>query len=253
MRTVFDEMVFKAGGADASLKLDNLAEDAWTQDIVAKVLDLFKKLYDDEFIMKGTEALSHTESQAAWLEGKAAFIPCGTWLENEMKDVIPEGFQMVINASPSLSADDALPQTSGSISAGETFIVPTGKNPKGGMDWLRLLFSKEGGKAFSEATKSATVVTGAGEGLDLGTAFKSAQEGITAAGSNTWTSRYSGWYADLDDESKNQFGLLLTGQTSVEDMVSTLQDLTNQIREDDSIPKFTREAPSASPEASPAA
>lgn len=253
MRTVFDEMVFKAGGVDAVMKLDNLTEDAWTQDVVAQVLGLFKKLHDDDFIMKGTEALSHTESQAAWLEGKAAFIPCGTWLENEMKDVIPEGFQMVINASPSLSADDKLPQTAGSISAGETFIVPTGKNPKGGMEWLRLLFSKEGGKAFSEATKSATVVTGAGEGLDLGTAFKSAQEGIKAAGSNTWSSRYAGWYADLDDESKNQFGLLLTGQTNVDDMVSTLQDLTNQIREDDSIPKFTREAPSASPEASPAA
>lgn len=252
MRTVFNEMVYKAGGVDAVLKLDNLAEDAWTQDIVSKVLDLFKKLYDDGFIMEGTEALSHTEAQAAWLEGKAAFIPCGTWLENEMKDVIPEGFKMVVNASPSLSADDALPQTAGSITAGETFIVPTGKNPTGGMEYLRLLFSKEGGKAFSEATKSLTVVTGSADGLDLGDAFKSAQAGIAAAGNNTWSSQYSGWYADLDDESKNQFGLLLTGQTSVEDMVSTLQDLVNQIREDDSIPKFTREAPTASPEASPA-
>ncbi|MGB3307854.1 MAG: N-acetylglucosamine/diacetylchitobiose ABC transporter substrate-binding protein [Thermomicrobiales bacterium] len=252
MRTVFNEMVYKAGGVDAVLKLDNLAEDAWTQDIVSKVLELFKKLYDDGFIMEGTEALSHTEAQAAWLEGKAAFIPCGTWLENEMKDVIPEGFKMVVNASPSLSADDALPQTAGSITAGETFIVPTGKNPTGGMEYLRLLFSKEGGRAFSEATKSLTVVTGSADGLDLGDAFKSAQEGIAAAGNNTWSSQYAGWYADLDDESKNQFGLLLTGQTSIEDMVSTLQDLVNQIREDDSIPKFTREAPTASPEASPA-
>jgi len=252
MRTVFNEMVYKAGGVDAVLKLDNLAEDAWTQDIVSKVLELFKKLYDDGFIMEGTEALSHTEAQAAWLEGKAAFIPCGTWLENEMKDVIPEGFKMVVNASPSLSADDALPQTAGSITAGETFIVPTGKNPTGGMEYLRLLFSKEGGRAFSEATKSLTVVTGSADGLDLGDAFKSAQAGIAAAGNNTWSSQYAGWYADLDDESKNQFGLLLTGQTSIEDMVSTLQDLVNQIREDDSIPKFTREAPTASPEASPA-
>ncbi len=253
MRSVFDEVTYKAGGVDAMLKLDNLAEDAWTQDVVKQVLGVLKRLYDDGFIMKGTEALSHTESQAAWLEGKAAFIPCGTWLENEMKGVIPAGFQMTVNASPSLSADDKLPQTSGSISAGETFIVPKGKNPKGGMEYLRLLFSKEGGKAFSEATKSATVVIGAGEGLDLGTAFKSAQEAIKAAGPNTWSSRYSGWYADLDQEGQNQFGLLMTGQTSVDDMVSTLQDLTNQIREDKSIPKFTREAPSASPSASPEA
>ncbi len=91
------------------MKLDNLTEDAWTQPVVAQVLELFKKLYDDGFIMDGTEALSHTESQAAWLQGDAAFIPCGTWLENEMKDVIPEGFQMIVQPSPSLSADDVLP------------------------------------------------------------------------------------------------------------------------------------------------
>lgn len=253
MQAVFDEVLFKAGGVDAVMKLDNLAEDAWTQPLVGEVLAVLKRLYDDGFIMKGTEALSHTESQAAWLQGKAAFIPCGTWLENEMKGVIPAGFQMVVNASPSLSADDALPQTAANISAGETFIVPTGKNPVGGMEYLRLLFSKEGGKAFSEATKSLTVVTGSADGLDLGAAFASAQEGIAAAGDNTWSSRYAGWYNDLKEETQNQFGLLMTGQTSVDDMVSTLQDLTNQIREDDSIPKFTREAPSATPAASPAA
>ncbi|MGC4191718.1 MAG: N-acetylglucosamine/diacetylchitobiose ABC transporter substrate-binding protein [Thermomicrobiales bacterium] len=253
MQAIFNDTLFKAGGPEAMLKLDNLAEDAWTQPLVAEVLTIFKRLYDEGWIMEGTEALSHTESQAAWLEGKAAFIPCGTWLENEMKDVIPEGFQMVINASPGLGESDALPQTAGNISAGETFIVPAGKNPAGGMEWLRLLFSKEGGKTFSELTKSLTVVTGSADGLDLGTAFKSAQDGIAAAGPNTWSARYSGWYEDLADECKNQFGLILTGQTSVEDMVSTLQDLTDQIREDDSIPKFTREAPTASPEASPAA
>ena len=252
MQAIFDEVLFKSAGVDAMLKLDNLAEDAWTQPGVAVVLEIFKKIYDEGYIMEGTEALSHTEAQAAWLEGKAAFIPCGTWLENEMKDVIPEGFEMVINASPAVGPDDVLPQTAGNISAGETFIVPTGKNPKGGMEWLRLLFSLEGGKTFSELTKSLTVVTGSADGLDLGAAFKSAQEGIAAAGANTWSSQY-GRYADLQDEAKNQFGLLLTGQTSVEDMVSTLQDLTNQIREDDSIPKFTREAPSATPAASPAA
>ena len=250
MRTVFNEMVFKAGGIDAALKLDNLTEDAWTQPVVAQVLELFKRLYDDGFIMEGTEALSHTESQAAWLQGNAAFIPCGTWLENEMKDVIPEGFQMVVKASPALSADDVLPQTAASVSAGETFIVPTGANPLGGMEWLRLLFSLEGGKTFSEFTKSLTVVTGSADGLDLGTAFASAQESIAAAGADTFVSQY-GRYVDLDEESTFQFGALLTGQTSVEDMVSTLQDLTDQIRDDDSIEKFPREAPA--PAATPAA
>ena len=53
----------------------------------------------------GTEGLTHTESQTAWLQGKAAFIPCGNWLENEMKGLIPDTFNMVCQPTPSLSAD----------------------------------------------------------------------------------------------------------------------------------------------------
>lgn len=253
MRTVFNEILYKAGGWDAILKLDNLTEDAWTQPLVTEVLEIFKRLYDDGFIMEGTEALSHTEAQAAWLQGNAAFIPCGTWLENEMSNVLADlpDFQMAVRPSPSLGPDDVLPQTAASITAGETFIVPTGANPVGGMEYLRLLFSLEGGRTFSELTRSLTVVTGSADGLELGTAFQSAQEVIAAAGDNRGTSLYSR-YVDLDEESRFQFGALLTGQTEVADMVSALQDLTDQIREDDAIEKFPREAPAA-PEATPAA
>jgi N-acetylglucosamine transport system substrate-binding protein len=245
MRTVFNEVLYKRAGWDAILKLDNLAEDAWTQPAVAEVLEILKRLYDDGFIMEGTEALSHTESQASWLQGNAAFIPCGTWLENEMTGVIPEGFQMTVNAAPGIDENDVNPQTAANVAAGETFIVPAGNNPLGGMEYLRLLFSKEGGRTFSELTKSLTVVTGSAEGLDLGTAFQSAQAGIEAAAGNTFTALYSR-YADLHEESTFQFGALLTGQTDVETMVSDLQSLTDQLREDDSIQKFPREKPASS-------
>ncbi len=112
-------------------------------------------------------------------------------------------------------------------------------------------------RAVSNATSpltdsgvTVTVVTGSAEGLDLGTAFKSAQEGIAAAAGNTFTALYAR-YADLDEESKFQFGALLTGQTDVETMVSDLQALTDQLRDDDSIQKFPREQPA--PAATPAA
>src|SRR5690606_2487079 len=106
MVTVFDQLVFKAGGYEAMLKLDNLAEDAWTQPVVRAALEGLAALYDNGYIMEGTPALSHTESQSFWLEGDAVFIPCGSWLENEMRDVIPEGSQMVVRPTPSLTTDD---------------------------------------------------------------------------------------------------------------------------------------------------
>lgn len=247
MRMIFDQMVYKAGGNEAIQKIDNLAEDAWTQEPSQAALNALVALHDKGYIMKGTEALSHTQSQTEWLQGKAVFIPCGSWLENEMKGLIPSGFEMTEQATPSLSSSDKLPQSAIQASAGEGFIVfAKGKNVKGGMEWLRLLFSKEGAKFFSQNTKSLTVVTGSADGLDLGTAFASVQAAIKAAGDNTFISRYAGWYADLDEESRTQFGNLLTGKSSVKDLTTDLQDLTNKIAKDSSIPKFKSTLPAGS-------
>jgi N-acetylglucosamine transport system substrate-binding protein len=258
MRTPYVQMVWKTGGWDALLKLDNLAEDAWTQEPSRKALEALAALYDNDYIMEGTEALTHTESQAEWLNGKAAFIPCGSWLANEMKDLLATlpDFQMVVKAFPSVTAEDVLPQTAIQAAAGETFIVPAqAKNVAGGMEYLRLLFSIEAAEFFAENVQSLTAVKGAGEGKDFGSAFNSALVADSDAGDNKFSgARFPGWYADLDEESKLQFGMLLTGQASVDDVISTLQDLTDQIREDESIPKFTREAPAsgATPVATPA-
>lgn len=266
VRAPFEQMVWKHGGWDAILKLDNLAEDAWTQQPVMDALAAWQQLPENDYILPGTEALSHTESQAAWLKGDAVFLPCGSWLANESKADTPEGFLMTAKATPSL-ADDMFPQTGITAGAGEGFIVPAqGKNVKGGMEWLRLLFSVEGAEFFAENVQSLTVVKGAGEGKDFGTAFNSALAAINDAGSDLFSGcRYAGWYTPLKEESEYQFGLLMTGGATAEDVSSAMQDAVNSTRDDDSIKKYTREkdeiivgegggtaTPSASP-ASPAA
>ena len=260
IRAVNDQLVYKSGGWDAILKLDNLAEDAWTQDVVVNAMTELQKLYTEGYIMEGTEGLSHTESQTFWLQGDAVFLPCGGWLENEMKDVLadlPE-FNMVVKPVPNLTAEDALPFSAVQAAAGEDFIVfSQGQNVQGGKEYLRMLFSQEGARFFSEVTKSLTAVVGAAEDLDLGTAFASVEEAITAAGANTFVARYGGWYADLNEEADRQFSLLMTGEATPEEVSQALQALTDEIRENPDIPKFTREAPTtavpgSTPEATPA-
>jgi N-acetylglucosamine transport system substrate-binding protein len=258
IRAVFDQLVFKSGGWEAQLKLDNIEPDAWTQPVVKTALDAIQALWNNEYILEGTEGLSHTESQTAWIEGEAAFLPCGSWLENEMKDLLAEvpEFQMKVMPVPSLTAEDALPFTAIQASAGEDFIVfAQGNNVQGGKEWLRLLFSLEGGRFFSEATKSLTVVTGAADGLDLGTAFASVSDAITNAGDNTFVSRWGGWYADLDELSQTSFNELMTGVTTPDELIAVMQAKTDEIRENPDIPKFTQTAPGAggaTPEATPA-
>jgi N-acetylglucosamine transport system substrate-binding protein len=242
MRLLFDAMVGKRAGVEALIKIDNLEPDAWKQPAVKDALEAQRMLADRDFILPGTEALSHTDSQAQWLQGKAAFIPCGTWLENEMKDLIPEGFLMTVAPSPSLAGDIAPFEGIGAW-AGENFHVSEqGANVQGGKEWLRILFSKQGARFFSENTKALTVVQGAADGLDLGHAFVSAQTALAAAGEHTYYTQYEAWYNQLGNASRDAFGALLTKKATVEETMNTIQEAADAIANDDSIQKFHREA-----------
>ena len=181
---LFNQMLWKHD-PQAMIDIDNL-EATPGRPAVADVAKALYQLAENDYPAQGWEGLDHTQSQTEWLQGKAASSPCGTWLENEMKDSIPPDFNMVVAPTPSL-AGDQIPFEGIFAGAGEPFIVPSqGKNVQGGKEWLRLLFSKEGGRFFAESTKSLRVVIGSGEGLDLGTAFASTQEAIAAAGENTF-------------------------------------------------------------------
>lgn len=240
MQNLFDSFVYKNGGFDATKMIDNLEPNAWKQDAVKNTLDAFYELAQKGYIMKGTEGLTHTESQAAWLQGKAVFIPCGTWLENEMKGLIPNGFDMVVNQTPSL-AGDKLPFTALNAYAGENFIVAThGKNPQGGKEWIRLLLSKEAAKFFSQNTHALTVVLDAAEGLDLGTAFTSAQQVFKDAGQNYFYSMYGTWYTKLVTEANNQMGELLNNRLTPAQYMDKVQSMADQTAKDSSIKKYTR-------------
>jgi N-acetylglucosamine transport system substrate-binding protein len=236
---LFDQMVWKHD-PDAIRNIENLEADAWKAPAVTDVLEAIYQLAEKGYLLQGWEGLDHIQSQNEWLQGKAVFIPVGTWLENEMKDSIPADFDMVLAPTPSLPGDK-LPFEAIFAGGGEPFIVPShGKNVPGGKEWLRLLFSKEAGKVFAESTKSLSTVSGSGEGLDLGTAFASAQADIAAAGANTYITQYQDWYTEFADEVKAQLASLLQMQISIEEFQNNVQQAADDLKADDSIPKYTR-------------
>ncbi len=236
---VFDQMLWKHD-PQAIINIENLEADAWKAPAVAEVLEALYQLAERGYLLAGWEGLDHIQSQNEWLQGNAIFIPVGTWLENEMKDSIPPDFNMVIAPTPSLPGDK-IPFTGIFAGGGEPFIVPSqGKNVTGGKEWLRLLFSKEGGRVFAESTRSLSTVAGSGEGLDLGSAFASTQEVIAAAGENTYAPRYQDWYTEFGDEVKNQLAALLQMQISIEEFQDFVQEAADTLKDDDTITKYTR-------------
>jgi N-acetylglucosamine transport system substrate-binding protein len=244
---VFDQLVFKNGGLEAMTAIDHLEEGAWLADPVRAAAAGIEALATNGYFLEGFEGLNHTQSQTEWLNGAGVFLPCGSWLENESgvsslgSQEAVDAFEMTLYPIPSLTSADALPFEAIFASAGENFFVPSqAVNVQGGKEWLRILFSKAGARFFTENTRSLTAVVGAGDGLELGPALASMQSAIAAAGSNTLQSFYSGWYVDMNDETKSLMFNLMTGAMTADEFCEGAQAVADDIASDDSITKFRR-------------
>lgn len=232
---VLQGQIYKRGGIKPMIDIDNLEDKAWS---APAVVDSVKELYtlaEKDYIMAGTEGLNHTESQAEWLKGKAAFIPCGAWLENEMKSSTPENFKMVMGEVPgkghAILAD-----------GGEPFIVPAkAKNPIAGMELLRCLISKESAKYFAENISSMMPVIGGTEGAKVSAGMQSAVKVVETAGKDIFPFfRYSGWYGDMEKEVNAQMGNLMTKKLTPDQFIEAAQKIADKVKADPEVTKFKR-------------
>lgn len=233
-------LIHKIGGNQALIDIDNLVDGAWQTDGVLQAVTLMGQLATNDFIMPGTEGLTHTESQAEWLNGKAAFLPCGTWLENEMKSLTPETFNMVVNPVPGVDGGLGSAQSI-YASSGEIYFVPSqAKNVIGGMEFMRCMLSRESAKYFAQNVSSIMPVQGGTEGVEVSSGMQSALAAVDAAGTDIFTYRFSSWYTDLSFEVRDRTGDLLTGRITPEEFVESVQAKADAVKADSNIPKYTR-------------
>lgn len=103
----------------------------------------------DNAILNGTLALNHIQSQVEWLNGKAAFIPNGLWLENEMSGSIPPDFEMAY--IPSLIQDKGQKYVICAYT-NRLCLASQGKNPEAAKAWLAFLYRENIMRRFTEIT-----------------------------------------------------------------------------------------------------
>ncbi|MEV4622637.1 N-acetylglucosamine/diacetylchitobiose ABC transporter substrate-binding protein [Asanoa sp. NPDC049573] len=234
-------MAAKAGGPDLVKAVDNLEPGAWKQAPLVDAATAIAELAGKGYILSGSEALSHTEAQAAWSQGQVAFIPCGSWLEAEQKGVTPAGFDMVMAPTPALSGGDKLPQTALQAASSESFIVPAkAKNPRGGLDFLRILFSTTAAKRFAELNSTMPSVAGALEGLTLSSGLGSVKTAVDAAGPNTFTYRFRTWYAPLAKAVDDATGELATKRITPAQWSTRVQKAADAVAADSATKKYQR-------------
>ncbi|HET6259357.1 N-acetylglucosamine/diacetylchitobiose ABC transporter substrate-binding protein [Pseudonocardia sp.] len=231
----------KQGGLDVVKKMDNLQPGAWTQDTVLAATQRLEEMVRKGYFMPGSEGLKHTEAQTAWVQGKAAFYVSGSWIENEMKGITPPDFAMTAAPIPVLGSGSAMPVAALRTQPAEAFVVPAkAKNVHGGMEYLRLMLSKQGGEKFAELTASVPAVKGATANAKKTPALESLSAALAAAGSNVFSWQFRTWYSSYSTLLITETTNLLTGRTDAAGYLAKLQAETDRIAADQSIAKYHR-------------
>ncbi|MDT4994008.1 MAG: N-acetylglucosamine transport system substrate-binding protein [Actinoplanes sp.] len=230
----------KIGGPDVLKNIDNLEAGAWTSDAVKQAAAAWAEI-GAKYSSKAFLGNRHTEVQLRQDQDKVAMYPSGSWLENEQAADTPAGFEYAVMPVPSVTAADKLPSSAIYAAAGEIFFVAAkGKNPRGGMEYLRHMLSKAGAIGFTQLTKTLTVVQGATDGLTISPGLTSGNDMLKAAGSDVFSYRFDTWYKKLDDEARAATNELMYQGGSADTFCTRMQKVADAVKADSSIQKFKR-------------
>ncbi|MDF1602658.1 N-acetylglucosamine/diacetylchitobiose ABC transporter substrate-binding protein [Nocardioides sp. YIM 152315] len=229
----------KEGGDEVRLALENLEEGCWSLSAVQDVFTAMGEIVSAGYVKPGGAGTQFTAAQAQWSNNQDALLyPSGSWIENEMKDQTKAGFEMTGFPEMVVSSSSAMPYTAMHSAAGEPFVIPSqGKNVPGGKELLRTMLSKEAATNFAKTKLAPTIIKDTVPADGFGsTALVSQSKMLTDAGSDVFTWKFVDFYGTNVDQLVvwNSF---LAGNASVSELTSRLQEITDKIREDDSIKK----------------
>jgi N-acetylglucosamine transport system substrate-binding protein len=227
----------KLGGEEVLKAIDNLEDGAWKNESVIKAATMWGEV-GVKYMPKSYEGLKHTDVQLQQDQYKVGIYPSGDWLSNEQSKDAPADFQYQMMPIPDKGKLSAAGLRA---TAGEGFFVPAkAKNTAGGLEYLRQMLSKAGGKGFADLIKSPTVVVGASEGVDFGSGVSSSQAALKAAGKDVVNLFFDGWYGELDKEARNATNALMFGRINAAAWADQIQKKADAVKKDSAVKKFKR-------------
>jgi N-acetylglucosamine transport system substrate-binding protein len=230
----------KEGGDEVRLALENLEKDCWSLPAVQDVFKGLSAIIDAGYVKPGGSGTQFTAAQAQWSNNQDALLyPSGSWIENEMKDQTKSGFEMTGFPEMTVSENSQMPYTAMHSAAGEPFVIPSkGKNVPGGKELLRTMLSKEAATNFAKTKLAPTIVKDTVPSDGFGsTALVSQSAMLTDAGSDVFSWKFVDLYG-MNVDQLVVWNSFLAGKASVKDLTSRLQEITDKVREDDSVKKI---------------
>ena len=132
----------RCGGLAAINRLNAMEPGAFTHPDVVRGARLLQEMAVNHF-QKGAMAMTHTESQLQFVNGQAALIWCGLWLENEMKNSTPPGFEMRCFNVPAVEGGKGNPALLYGEGAEWIFVPTDARYPEEAVDFCRYMVSLE--------------------------------------------------------------------------------------------------------------
>lgn len=228
--------VISAGGVQAFNNAQDLVPGGWKSPAFLKAAQMIDQLRSLGYFEKGATGMTHTESQMEFVSGRAAMIPCGTWLHSEMSKVMPSGFRMAFMLPPVL---DAGPGDPTNICIGiEPWIVPRkARHQATGIDFFRYLTSRSVATRFVE--QKGTLMSIKDSTPAQIPDYLAAPAAAFKASKAVWSVQYSLWYQNFGTETQNAMAALLEGQATPQQFVDRLEAAAAATRQDSTIPKHT--------------
>jgi len=224
-------------GMDSIKDINNMTEGIWNSPEFLVAAERIQYMRDHGYFADSI-ALSHTEAQMEFINGNAAIIAGGSWLQNEMGDAWPEGFELTYMATPSGAAadDEKFVLVSGNFFG----FLSAGANSDWNGEFLQYYFSPE--SALTVAREYSVVISPAmlAENEEIRNMLSDSvvQSFMSANENSKYFMLYSMWYAEFHAQYQNQLTALISGEIDAAEFCENMEDLAQQVREDDFITKY---------------
>ena len=228
--------IISAGGMQALDDCQALRDGAWNSSAVLTAAQMIAQLRDLGYFQKGATSMDHTQSQTEFVNGRAAMIPCGSWLYAEMKDKMPSTAKMAFLPVP-VPARSIGDKTAVGIRI-EPWMIPSGaKNPQRAVEFFKFLTSEENVKKFSEE-KGALMAL---KGTDVSKLPEANQKAAEALANSRaiWSAEYRSWYKDFNKELEGAMSSLLSGELTPEAFCDRVEKKAAETRADPDVKKRT--------------
>ena len=233
-------LMYKKAGPKAFCDMDNLVEGAFLNPDLLWGIEQVQQIFTNGWIFPGSEAMTHTESQQIFVDGKCAMIPNGSWLENEQKETTPAGFRMRFTSVPAPKDAKGHKYAVQASLGSADMQVGNGKNPLWGLELMRIFYSPEMRKLWAEELGTPIPVKDALAGATVSEPLESVVEALGKAEGHYVETKYGSWYPTVGKPFGDNTGDVLWGKISAREIMELTERAASEVRADSTITKYTR-------------